>query len=597
MKIKESILCILFIILSLCFISCGSDSDESYNQVYTYSNAEPYVELGDNASSITLNGVAGKTIVYANVNTSKYSVPSSLARYVTDSQYSSRACDITSDISCAENKISLPDETCGIRNFVPPKDFKIEASSSSRSAGSEEETYSDNFNVDSNCVVDTSYRYVYLDQNTDIDSFAKEKVILHAIGKNSESKTICLLWVADDSYSTSTSSDDTINSSVAQSLASTFAEHYAHETSVFGSESNIFYDDKSLTLDSKSPTNKYVNIVVYDIGKDYSLSYSEQCGVVGYFYAKDYIFYRDNYSNAYKYSNQGKYFYIDAAFCNLSGSSSSGYEYNGVTKSGSSVPSDTVISTLFHEFQHMIDFNQKNIIHNVYPNTWYNEMLSMLAEDMMQTQLGLSNSEAPKGSRLPTFNKYYYLSGVTDYLSGNYAVISYSTSYAFGAWLSRNYGGPELVSKISQNSYVDMDSVVDAVNSLNGTSVTQESLLKEYVKACVYRNDFASTYNLSTFNKDAGGGITTTDGYTSSMSAINLFSATYSNTRSSTTYLGPLFAIASQQLAVRPTGFVLHSVGTVSSSENTITLYFSSQLDSDDHVVIYIQDEFTNTAS
>ena len=453
--------------------STTATPSESYEQSYTYSSSTPYMELNDNMLSIKLTGVKDKSIVFANVNTSSAAVDKDDARYVfsttlntssnvaSEASASVRACTVGTDSTYVDNKISLPEESFGIKNFVPPKDYKIDKEECARFASRESSTCTDSFDVASP-VVDSSYRYVYLDQNVSTivsgklteNSYKKEKVILRAIGKNSESKTICLLWVADDSYSTSTSIDNTINSSVAKSLATTFAEHYAHETSVFGSESNIFYDDKSLTLDSKSPTNKYVNIVVYDIGKDYSLSYSEQCGVVGYFYAKDYIFYRDNYSNAYKYSNQGKYFYIDAAFCNLSGSSSSGYEYNGVTKSGSSVPSDTVVSTLFHEFQHMINFNQKNIKLQITkkgePQTWYNEMLSMLAEDMMQDQLGLKPDEAPRGARLPTFNQYYYSSGIVDYLDESDAVISYSTSYAFGAWLSRNYGGPELVSKISQ---------------------------------------------------------------------------------------------------------------------------------------------------
>ena len=283
----------------------------------------------------------------------------------------------------------------------------------------------------------------------------------------------------------------------------------------------------------------------------------------------------------------------------LSGSSSTGYEYNGVTKNNSSVPSDTVISTLFHEFQHMINFNQKNIKLQITkpnePQTWYNEMLSMLAEDMMQTQLGLSDSEAPRGARLPTFNQYYFYSGITDYLTSN-PVISYSTSYAFGAWLSRNYGGPELVRAMSQNSSVDLTSVIEAVNAVNGTSVNAAELLEEYVKACVYRNNFASTNNLSTFNKNAGNEITA-GGYTSQMTAINLFSSDYKYTfdKSSKIYYGPCIYGQSQYTEIRPYGFFLHSV-TNADNLDSVTLYFTPKHSSgNDNIVIYVQDKFDTT--
>ena len=62
-------------------------------------------------------------------------------------------------------------------------------------------------------------------------------------------------------------------------------------------------------MEDYSSTGTKINIVVYDIGNDYSLSENQKCGIVGYFYAKDYFY---NYSEKGVTSNNGKYFYIDS---------------------------------------------------------------------------------------------------------------------------------------------------------------------------------------------------------------------------------------------------------------------------------------------
>ena len=279
--------------------STTATPSESYEQSYTYSSSTPYMELNDNMLSIKLTGVKDKSIVFANVNTSSAAVDKDDARYVfsttlntssnvaSEASASVRACTVGTDSTYVDNKISLPEESFGIKNFVPPKDYKIDKEECARFASRESSTCTDSFDVASP-VVDSSCRYIFLDQNTNLNSYAKEKVTLRAIGKDSSSNTICLLWVADDSFNSTstTSTNNTITSSVAQSLATTFAEHYTNETSIFGSESNYFVDSyPNLPLSKNSPTKEYINIVVYDIGKDYS---SKQCGVVGYFYSKDY---------------------------------------------------------------------------------------------------------------------------------------------------------------------------------------------------------------------------------------------------------------------------------------------------------------------
>ena len=624
---------------------------EDSEQLYTYSASSPSVTLDASKNVITLSNVKNKTIVFANVNTSGQPVYSNNVRVVLAANGRSAAGALTALAAPTENEAfaneralaaELKQETAGkIRHYTPPEigtvnpHFVPATSTSARYNFDDEDDdttdddsdvidYAGDFDIDNPQV--GQYRYVYVDGNPELSTYTRKKVYLRAIGTytgsgSNNGNDVCLLWVDDDCFTTASScSGKYINSSVAKNLANTFAAHYYHERSVFGEESDKFYMYDSSTngmklttmTDSNSDTGTYVNIVVYDIGADFDLSSDSQCGVVGYFYSKDYFETADSVdarenddtttftwadvsgmggSTICDTSNGGKYFYIDSGFCNLSGATTSGYVYKG----NSGKASDTVISTLVHEFQHMINFNQKNLLHGVASDAWYNEMLSMLAEDMMQGQLGTTDTEAPRGSRLPGFNKYYYYSGLEYRDNTSYTVISYSTIYAFGAWLARTYGGPELVSKMSKSSSVDFDSVVAAIKAQTGTTITMADLQKQYTQACVFRTQFAYDNNLPTFHVDAGNPITT-DGYTSKMTAIDLFSEDYGygsdTTTDTNTYLGPALASSSQQVDVRPHGFLLHAIGT--ASQDTVTIVFANQEDVDDEVIIYVQDKFNN---
>jgi hypothetical protein len=591
--------------------NCTGTPSIDKSQAYTYSSSNPYVKL--NGNFITLSNVAGKSILFANVNPSDDTISSSDVSIVSKAISRSASTSATAALAelpyariaatdTARSAAASFDGAGKIRHFIPPKSFAYSASftPAARTAARSVSTDTD-FTVSNPTV--GQYRCVYVDNDYKISTYTSKKVTLRAIGTASDSSASvsqkCLLWVADDCFTTDTSSGKQINTTVAQNLATTFAKHYYHERSVFGNESDEHIAPNSTTeamSETSNPTSTYVNIVVYDIGNDFSNPTTTQSGIVGYFYAKDY--YKAEAANYYNdvrdYSNDGKYFYVDAGFCNLSGTDSNGnYSYNGKTdSSGNQVASDTVISTLVHEFQHMIDFNQKNISNGVTPDTWYNEMLSMMAEDMMQTSLGTSDAEAPRGARLPAFNKYYYYSGITDYLDGNYAVLSYSSAYAFGAWVARTYGGPALISKISKNNSVGLDSVIAAIKEPTGTSVTVDSLMEQYLQACVFRTSFASSYSLPTFCKAPGNSITY-NGETSVMTPIDLFSTDYKYTNGSTTYYtGPILASSTQQVDVRPHGFLFHAIG--SSTNSTVVLAFTPRKNSSEEIYVYVQDKFDN---
>ena len=58
--------------------------------------------------------------------------------------------------------------------------------------------------------------------------------------------------------------------------------------------------------------------------------------------------------------------------------------------------------------------------------------------------------------------------------------ISYANSYAFGAYLLRNFGGIELIKKICQNDFVDEESITKALKSLGYNFTFSDVLLNFY---------------------------------------------------------------------------------------------------------------------
>ena len=180
-----------------------------------------------------------------------------------------------------------------------------------------------------------------------------------------------------------------------------------------------------------------------------------------------FVSHNDNYYDPTNlFSNNGRFLYIDSSL----------------------VLNDlgTLYSTMLHEFSHAISYNQKTLINKVSWTYWYGEMLAMLCEDMMQEYLGISDSNvdpqdseqkatalnaSPKG-RLSLANNFGGMWGLT----GQEAEV-YAEAFELGAWLARRFGGVKLIKELATNAYVDWDSILNAVNKVNSTNHTIQSLL------------------------------------------------------------------------------------------------------------------------
>jgi hypothetical protein len=324
--------------------------------------------------------------------------------------------------------------------------------------------------VYSDASVGTSHGFYVEDSN---GAWITETAKLQKIG------AYCKIWIADKYFSGSTPDLSHTNQKLTQAqvnaIADKFDAIYAKETAVFGFEyGGGPSGNGGVDEDSK------IQILIYDIDYDYSAA--QTGGTFGFFWAKD-EFDQSSLSGNIK-TNKAEIFYIDSHFADLE--------------------PGMIYSTLIHEFQHMINFNEKYLNHGLNSDVWYNEMLSMLAEDLLDPFITISalDDAHPIASRIPLFLGDYDITGpASAWLGGTRVYNSYSNAYAFGAYLARNFGGAKLVELMAKNSSVDIASISAAlaacVDNLTDVSTFQQALSR-YGEALVYTNTVGDTLS---FNK------------------------------------------------------------------------------------------------
>jgi hypothetical protein len=300
------------------------------------------------------------------------------------------------------------------------------------------------------------------------------------------------VWIADERFDDGSSSqtDNLITAAQAAAMAAKFDSIYGYETALFGFE----YGGKTDGIYTGQPSGGVdrdlrVQILVYDI--DYDAAVDKKSFVVGYFWAKD----LENGAH----SNQAEMFYIDSEATDKN--------------------PELAYSTLVHEFQHMINYNRKFILSNEMraSSTWFDEMLSMLAEDMISPLIGINanNSAHPIKGRIPAFIGYYDRGGITGWNTAE-PLISYAVSYGFGAYLARNYGGPSLIKAIMDANEVDIAAINNALNNtpggISGSSPFQDAL-QRYGEALIFSGGFMPS-GANSFDKDKAGNADTSNTYT-----------------------------------------------------------------------------------
>jgi hypothetical protein len=305
----------------------------------------------------------------------------------------------------------------------------------------------------------------WVETSFDSGTFTQQQATLCATGAYGN------VWVMDSAYSAADggTSDLKITTAQADALAQKFDLIYPVETKLLGHEYGGGVPDTDSTYGGKDGDLK-IQILVYD----FMGGAGGSSGAAGFFWSKD--FYTDvQMGDRYK-SNLAEIFYLSVA----SVESSPEYMY----------------SALVHEFQHMINFNQKYVIKSQSSPSWYNEMLSLMAEDVISPLIGIGpdNSDHPIKTYTGTFLNTYNTQGIAEWATLSHA--SYAKGFAFGAYLMRNWGGAELLGKILANNSVGIPSITAALNEIE-PGMTFEKAVQRYGEALIFSGTAKSADVLS----------------------------------------------------------------------------------------------------
>ena len=288
------------------------------------------------------------------------------------------------------------------------------------------------------------------------------------------------VWVLDENYTSGTSSGTQISTSTAEAIRDKFDLIYPAETNLIGYEFG-----GGPGGDGGRDGDPKIQLLFYYIGN----------GVAGFFHSKDY---GSSFGDVSTISNMAEIMYIDTSVTNQF--------------------IDFIYSTLVHEFAHMITFNMK--LGKGSLETWYAEMLAMMAEDLTAPLIGIeltNNSNHVIRARMPTFLLNYNQVGITEWT--NLSSASYAKGTAFGAYLLRNYGGAELLKTILANNYTGLSSVTNAVRATGSPNITFEQLVSRFGEALIFSGPSISA-DVTSFDRTV---TKTINGYTYTAAGFDIW--------------------------------------------------------------------------
>lgn len=266
-------------------------------------------------------------------------------------------------------------------------------------------------------------------------------------------------------------------------------------------------DDSITSYISEDRTD--IHIFLLDIASDGGDTIQTDSGVIfGYFDSYD-LYMNDSLSEetitTNGKSNQCLNFVIDSyLYFNRTRDS------NDNVSDWSEYSFDTIygVSTLIHEFQHMIHFYQKNLIQdqNITTNegVFVNEMFSMVAEDILASKYlkillasGSYGYIPPDLDRFPYFNTGWDVQ--SSFLWADNSLQSYANSYTLGAYIIRNYDINLLKSFLTSSSS-GVDGLLEVLQDYGSPDLTRGDLLHNFGTA-VLKSSNDSTVFPYIFNK------------------------------------------------------------------------------------------------
>ena len=429
-------------------------------------------------------------------------------------------------------------------------------------------------------------KYFWIDQNNTGTIRQKACTCLQTVEVGDKQLSV---WMQDSINQSSSSflpgmpsrSKTVITGEMAQAISDVFLQDgdnndiYDWVTNIYGEE---WGEHSSTNL--IEPNNNITILLVDDEADSSTIT-------LGYFWSKD------NYkSSTQSNSNERIMFYVNGNYYAKVSDGETSW-------SASNKCPSTIHSTLAHEFQHMIHFYNK-IVKNentTLSSTWLNEMCSLVTEDFvadklgvygprgrktaectyyhnLYNNLGIKSSEDYNIGRIPYFNDYNDRLPIFGWGSSDSAY-RYSIAYAFGAYLARNYGGPQLFRDIVQDKTVS-DSVIF---TLTGSNL--ETLLRKWGVACMLSN-LTDVENGLKYNNGSSWMSYEIDGISYNLGSINLFNYVsspniYTATSSSERSVGSSYSLGAStnryaRAAERKTGTLTKYVKLESHTALTIVV-------------------------
>lgn len=491
-------------LLALFLVGCDSGLDIKESIINPLDNTDKIIHVSNTGTfDYELSNLSNSDVyfVFTNTNTASSessSTVTSLSKLNNITKNS--VSNATSDSTAEGEKGQMGKAYISKFNGNPFKSGTPTKSKVSKSSISKSSSYSlaqnSNFYDDIGRTVPATLRKIVLDSNS---------------GKN------LYVWVEDNSWTGSNIKKHEVTQDMVDVLADKFLK---------SGTNNDIYDWVTNIIGEPWGTQPYeeligdtddIHILISDIDNDDS----DDGGVVGYFYG------RDNFTNSVEaYSNEKIMFTIDSVM--LATESDTSWDITDYWP-------EFVVSTLAHEFQHMIMFYQKGILTDFYGvDAWIDEMSSQCIEDLVAQKIladgprGVNYDDGTSGSlgntkgRLPLYN-FSNRKSVVDW-NYNDSLPNYSVSYAFGAYLIRNYGGANFIKSLVQSDKTSYDAVEQALTE-NGYSITFGKILQNFGVANLLsdRTDNINNYKFNTGNWFSS----SIDGITYNFGSINLYNYEY----------------------------------------------------------------------
>lgn len=444
-----------------------------------------------------LNGLNEKDVffVFSNKN-ERFSVP--LPQLQSNIETKSRAAKATTKFAPQSSFIVSGKPSITKFNNNPTKAFE---------RGANKPQYQQRVSQSSN-LVEGSNEYFFDDLGNKVNSTVRKVISAH--GKN------LYVWVANDCWIQGGTKKYNVTQQMVDAIAPKFLSP-GNDNDIYEWVTNAAGDHWGATpYFNLIPETNDIHIWLTDIDNDNTTTGTV---TLGYYYS------RDNFNKAtYSDSNEKLMFTIDAVL--LAETKRGGWSLSNYWP-------QEVISTLAHEFTHMIYFYQNNVLAGQEGDIPINEMSAQCVEDLVASKI---LADGPRGvpyatpsagytrnfdGRLPLYNSYndYNLMEWSD--SDNQTLINYSKTYALGAYLMRNYGGANFIRELIQSTSSGVNSIVAAVNSNGGIGLNYGDILQRFGVATLLsdQTSMATGYKFNTVDWSKS----TVNGITYHLGAINLY--------------------------------------------------------------------------